>query len=128
MEEEELLRIETERQAKELEEQGKAEQLAEQRRLAAQAEASRQANQVPQMQVKSAAGGSGLRTSGILLLLGGLVVTAFFYFGFDTSVESGVGRVNNIGLMADRQNGILIGLGLAIVGTIMLVIGSRDRN
>lgn len=127
LEEEERQRLEAEQQARELEERLKSEQIAEQRRLEAKAEASRHAAQTQPIQPqKSAGGSSGLRRVGILLLLAGLVVTAFFFFGFDTSVESGVGRVNNLGLMADRQNGILIGLGLAIVGTIMLVIGSRD--
>ena len=124
---EERQKLEAEQQARELEEQRKSEQMAEQRRLEAKAEASRHAAQTQPIQVqKSAGSSSGLRTIGILLLLAGLVVTAFFFFGFDTSVDSGVGRVNNLGRMADRQNGILIGLGLAIVGTIMLVIGSRD--
>jgi len=127
LEEEERQRLEAEQQARELEEQLKSEQIAEQRRLEAKAEASRHAAQTQPIQPQKLAGGSsGLRRVGILLLLAGLVVTAFFFFGFDTSVDSGVGRVNNLGLMADRQNGILIGLGLAIVGTIMLVIGSRD--
>jgi hypothetical protein len=127
LEEEERQRLEAEQQARELEEQLKLEQIAEQRRLEAKAEASQHAALTQPIQAqKSAGGSSGLRRVGILLLLAGLVVTAYFFFGFDTSVESGVGRVNNLGLMADRQNGILIGLGLAIVGTIMLVIGSRD--
>ncbi len=127
LEEDERQRLEAEQQARELEEQLKSEQIAEQRRLEAKAEANRHAAQTQPIQAqKSAGGSSGLRRVGILLLLAGLVVTAFFFFGFDTSVDSGVGRVNNLGLMADRQNGILIGLGLAIVGTIMLVIGSRD--
>jgi hypothetical protein len=57
-----------------------------------------------------------------------LAVTGYFFLGYDTSVESGMGRVNNLGLMADRQNGIIIGIGLAVIGTIMLVIGSRGKN
>jgi hypothetical protein len=127
LEEEERQRLEAEQQARQLEEQQKSEQVAEQRRLEAKAEASRHTAQTQPIQGQQSAGGSsGLRRVGILLLLAGLLVTAFFFFGFDTSVESGLGRVNNLGLMADRQNGILIGLGLAIVGTIMLVIGSRD--
>jgi hypothetical protein len=36
-----------------------------------------------------------------------------------------MGRVNNLGLMADRQNGIIIGIGLGVVGAIFLVLGSR---
>jgi hypothetical protein len=63
-----------------------------------------------------------------LLLLGGLAVSAYFFLAFDTSVESGMGRINNLGLMADRQNGIILGIGLSVVGTIMLVIGARGKN
>lgn len=71
---------------------------------------------------------SSLQRIGVLLLIGGLIVTGYFFLAFDTSVESGIGRVNNLGLMADRQNGIIIGIGLGIVGTIMLAIGSRGKN
>jgi len=57
-----------------------------------------------------------------------LAVAGFFFLAYDTSVESGYGRVNNLGLMADRQNGIIVGIGLGVIGTIMLVIGSREKN
>jgi hypothetical protein len=49
------------------------------------------------------------------------------FLPFNTSVESGMDRVNNLGLMAGRQNGI-VGIGLGVVGTIMLVIGARREN
>ena len=32
-------------------------------------------------------------------------------------------RVNNLGLMADRQNGIIAGIGVALVGGILMLIG-----
>ena len=119
------------RQAKEREEQHKAELLAEERRKAIQAETEnfrQQQTTTPNLSASQSSGGSGLRTIGILLLLGGLVVAAYFFLAFDTSVESGIGRVNNLGLMADRQNGIIIGIGLGVVGAIMLVIGARGKN
>jgi hypothetical protein len=52
----------------------------------------------------------------------------YFVLMFDTSVptEAG-GRVNNIGLIADRQNGLIFSLGLAIIGT-LLVVGGNFRN
>jgi hypothetical protein len=78
--------------------------------------------------LQPSAGSSGLRTFGTLLLVAGLAVAAYFFLAFDTSVESGMGRVNNLGLMADRQNGIIIGIGLGVVGAIILVIGSRGKN
>jgi hypothetical protein len=109
--------------------------LAEERRKAAQLEAAQSQQSfgvntpVPPVPSPPAdSGSSGLRTFGVLLLIAGLAVAGYFFLGFDTSVESGVGRVNNLGLMADRQNGIIVGIGLGVVGTIMLAIGSRSRN
>lgn len=131
-EQERRVREEAERQAKEFENQRQAELLAEERRRVAQLESvqSREnSNQHLHQPTPTTNGGSsGLRTLGALLLIAGLAVTGYFFMAYDTSVESGVGRVNNLGLMADRQNGIIIGIGLGVIGTIMLVIGSRGKN
>ena len=62
----------------------------------------------------------------ILLIVIGAGMVFYFMLIFDTSVEApGVealgiasGRVNNIGLMADRQNGIVCGFGLVFFGVI----------
>ena len=57
-----------------------------------------------------------------------LVVGVFVVLGammMDVSVPSGVGRVNNIGLMAERQNFTLIGAVLSIAGLLMLLLGRR---
>ena len=54
---------------------------------------------------------------GMLCLVGAMAM--------DVSVSSGAGRVNNIGLMAERQNFILIGGLLLLVGVIMAVAGKR---
>lgn len=128
-------REEAERQAKEREEQRRTELLAEDRRKAAQLEAAQSQQSFgvntpvpPAPSPPADRSSSGLRTFGVLLLIAGLAVAGYFFLGFDTSVESGVGRVNNLGLMADRQNGIIVGIGLGVVGTIMLAIGSRGRN
>lgn len=75
----------------------------------------------------------GLYGYGILfLLLGGSSAFYFFLF-FDTSVEIptqefmgqviGGGRINNLGLMQDRQNGIIISSVFAIIGAIMSITG-----
>jgi hypothetical protein len=69
-----------------------------------------------------------MQTLGAVLLIAGIALAAYFFLAFDASVESGYGRINNIGLMADRQNGIIIGIGLGVAGTIMLAIGSRNKN
>jgi len=66
---------------------------------------------------------------GTLLLIGGIIVAAYFFLAFDTSVSTGSGnRVVNLGLMQDRQVGILIGIGMAIVGTLLCVAGSRSKT
>ena len=60
-----------------------------------------------------------------------LVVGMFCIVGalaMDVSVSSGVGRVNNIGLMAERQNLILIGGLMLLVGVIMAVAGKRQAE
>ena len=65
-----------------------------------------------------------MRNFGYFLLIVGLlcIVGAL---AMDVSVSSGTGRVNNIGLMAERQNFILIGGLLLLVGVIMAVAGKR---
>jgi hypothetical protein len=70
---------------------------------------------------------------GLLLLIVGLGVAGYFLAFFDVSVPvdyqaSDYGfpdRVNNIGLMADRNNGIVIGFALAIGGGVLMVIGRK---
>ena len=59
----------------------------------------------------------------VVLVLGVFVVLGAMMM--DVSVPSGVGRVNNIGLMAERQNFTLIGVVLSIAGFLMLVLGGR---
>ena len=54
--------------------------------------------------------GSGLQVLGAWLLVIGLVVTGYYFFVYDTSVASDFDRVNNLGLMANRQDGIIIGI------------------
>jgi hypothetical protein len=120
-------REEVERQAKEREDVRRAESLAEERRRSAQLESvqSRENSNQHLHQPKPIIGSLGF---GVLLFIVGLGVAGYFFLAFDTSVESGYGRVNNLGLMADRQNGIIIGIGLGVVGAIMLAIGSRGKN
>ena len=56
---------------------------------------------------------------GRILLCMGFVVVAYFFFVFKTDVEGGEIRVNNLGLMNDKQNGIIVGGILSIVGAIL---------
>ncbi len=61
-----------------------------------------------------------MKSLGLLLLCAG-AIGLLLAFGADTSVDAGFGqRVNNLGLMADRQNTILLSAVVAIVGAIML--------
>jgi len=127
-----LAQEEADRQAKQREDMRREEISAEERRRNAQLESDRvrdNANRQFHATIPPVnEGSSGLRIFGVLLLIAGLAVSGYFFFAFDASVESGYGRVNNLGLMADRQNGIIIGIGLGIVGAIMLAIGSRGKN
>lgn len=79
-----------------------------------------------------------LNILGSLLLIGGLIVGFYFLTYFDTSVEVptqeifgqtiGGGRVNNIGLMNDKQNGINLGFGASVVGLVLLCFQSYNRK
>lgn len=66
-----------------------------------------------------------MRSFGYFVLVVGLlcIVGAF---AMDVSVSSGVGRVNNIGLMAERQNLLLVGGLMLLVGVIMAVAWKRQ--
>ena len=73
-----------------------------------------------------------------ILIAGGIVCTGYFFFLFDTSVPVptttigentvGGGRVNNIGLLSQKQNGINIGIGGAILGAILLGTSSNKND
>lgn len=70
---------------------------------------------------------------GILMLLGGIAGTVYFFGFFNTTVTTepisfmgqsvGGQQVNNLGLMADRQNGLIVSIGSAVLGTIFLFAG-----
>ena len=55
----------------------------------------------------------------VIIAIIGLVLT----LGLDTSVSSYGGRVNNIGLMNEKQNYLIICIALLIVGVIFLAVG-----
>ena len=72
------------------------------------------------------------RILGVCLLLGG-IGGGVYYSQQDTTVAVpsatilgqtiGGGRVNNIGLMNDKQNGLMMSVGAAVVGALLLGIG-----
>jgi len=129
---EQRIRQAAEQEAREQEEHRQVELLAEERRRSEQIATAKSRQMTEENSRQSTApnqtNSSGMQTLGAVLLIAGIALAAYFFLAFDASVESGYGRVNNIGLMADRQNGIIIGLGLGVAGTIMLAIGSRNKN
>jgi len=76
---------------------------------------------------------SPLQPLGLILCALGLVAAAFFFLAYDTSVEVptkevagqtvGGGRVNNLGLMSQRQNGIIISCVVALIGVAVFLAG-----
>lgn len=61
---------------------------------------------------------------GQLALIAG-VVALIAALSMDTSVSTGYGRVNNLGLMKDQQNYIFIAIALMVIG-LMMVIGEKS--
>jgi hypothetical protein len=70
-----------------------------------------------------------MRVFGILLLVVG-ALALLVGTTMDTTVPTGDGdeRVHNIGLMNDKQNSLLFGVGIAIVGAIFVASSSRKRS
>ena len=63
----------------------------------------------------------------ILLIVG--IIAAFASFNMDVSVPTGYGsRVNNIGLMSDKQNYILISCFMIFCGLMMVVFSGRKQQ
>ncbi len=75
---------------------------------------------------------------GVFFLIGGLLCGTYFLLFFDASVPVpqqeifgqviGGGRVNNLGLMQERQNGIYLGFGSAVVGIALLLFDKSKRK
>lgn len=67
-----------------------------------------------------------MRGFGFLIVAAGIIVM-IAATTMDVSVPSGLGRVNNLGLMADRQNYTLIGGVILIAGLLMVIFGRRTQ-
>ncbi len=61
----------------------------------------------------------------VLMLCAVIFIVAF---SMTTTVDTGLGRVNNIGLMNDRQNLLIFGGVLAIVGTLLLIFARPEQQ
>jgi len=64
--------------------------------------------------------GIAILVTGVVVILGALVM--------DVTVYSGAGRVNNLGLMADRQNYTIIGGILLITGLLLTLFARRQEH
>lgn len=67
-----------------------------------------------------------MRGLGFLIVAVGVIVM-IAATAMDVSVPSGLGRVNNLGLMADRQNYTLIGGVVLIAGLLMVIFGRKPQ-
>jgi hypothetical protein len=76
---------------------------------------------------------SSIQWFGVLLCAVGTVAALYFFTVFDTSVEVPISEimghtvggehVNNLGIMNQRQNGIVISCVIALIGLILLLVG-----
>lgn len=64
---------------------------------------------------------------GFVLFVGGLIATIYFLEFFDTTVSTAFGAVNNIGLLQDRQIGIIASVAALAIGIILVVFASQKR-
>jgi len=81
---------------------------------------------------------SGMKTLGGVILIIGLAIGLYFWIFFDASVEVprqeifgqviGGGRVNNIGLLQEKQTGTFVGLGAAALGLILVLVGASKKS
>ncbi len=69
-----------------------------------------------------------MRTGGTIALVLGLLGAAYFFLVYDISVPANDGsRIVNIGLMSERQNGLIFCGLLAVIGTILLAAAPRAQ-
>ena len=70
-----------------------------------------------------------MKTLGVLLLACG-AIALFFGLNIDTTVATDIGarRVHNIGLMSDKQNVLLVGAAIAVVGAVLFGFGFANKR
>lgn len=81
---------------------------------------------------------SGMNVLGLFIFIIAAAATYYYAFAFDTTVavpsvtisgtQIGGGLVNNVGLMNEKSNGILMGVGGCILGVLFMVIGSMRKR
>ena len=70
-----------------------------------------------------------MRTFGIILLIIGIII-GIYTLSMDTSVQvsGSFERVNNIGLMNEKQNFLIVACLLSIVGVLIIIFKSKKSN
>ncbi len=68
-----------------------------------------------------------MKTIGYFVLAVG-IIWLIVALNMDTSVSTGYGRVNNIGLMASKQNHIMLGGFIAFCGLMMSIFGKSSQD
>jgi hypothetical protein len=96
----------------------------------------RHQNEADALVVKQKA--TSLGVLGMVLLAGGVIVLSYFLMAFDTSVAVperelfgrtvGGGRVNNLGLMQDKQNGLMLSGAAAVVGLALIIVSEQAKK
>jgi hypothetical protein len=76
---------------------------------------------------QAAARGRLMQNIGIAVMVCGGVGLALFYI-MDTSVPTSFGRVHNIGLLQERQNGLMVSGVVALAGVVLTVAGAILRS
>jgi hypothetical protein len=71
--------------------------------------------------------GGCMKGFGILCMIGG-TIWVLISFNLDTSVSTGLGRVNNLGLMADRQSYLTMAMGTIVVGVLLFIFGGKNST
>jgi hypothetical protein len=62
---------------------------------------------------------------GLVLCFLGLAGAAYFLMFFDVSVSFNGQRLDNLDLMNQRQNGVIVSMGLFVGGVLISMLGSR---
>lgn len=71
---------------------------------------------------------SPVKTLGIGVALIGAAFLGYGLLFYDTTVSTAVGEVNNIGLLADRQNLIMVGGFILLAGVLMSLLANRQSS
>ncbi len=65
---------------------------------------------------------------GIILMCLGILGACYFFLFFNTTVSTDFGDVVNIGLLSDRQNGIIFCFGFALIGCFLFYMDRSNTN